>query len=127
MLIYAPVSIGEMLDKITILEIKNQRIKDPQMLRNVKSELEILNKIIRDAGVLNKTLEPMIDELRAVNEKLWDIEDGKRECEKAGVFLEKFISLARSAYQTNDKRASIKKRINHALGSDLVEEKLYKG
>lgn len=127
MIIYAPISIGEIIDKITILEIKAQRIKDPEMLKNVNSELELLSEILANAGTLSEEVSRIIGELKVVNKKLWDIEDGKRECERLKNFSYDFVELARSAYLTNDRRSQLKKKINEKTGSDLIEEKLYKG
>lgn len=121
------VSVGEVLDKITILEIKDQRISDPAKLANVRAELLTLNDTL--AGVLKPTAE--LDALRKqlfdINAALWDIEDEIRECESAKDFGPRFIELARAVYFTNDKRANVKKQINLAVGSRLVEEKSYAG
>lgn len=121
------VSVGEVLDKITILEIKDQRISDPAKLANVRAELKTLNDTL--AGVLTPT--PELDRLRKelfdINAALWVIEDDIRECETAKDFGPKFIELARAVYFTNDKRANVKKQINLAVGSRLVEEKSYAG
>jgi Family of unknown function (DUF6165) len=123
--ILAPLSPGELLDKITILRIKTARIADAQKLRNVRIELAVLVETWRDSGCAADT--PAEDEqaLQAVNEKLWDIEDRIREKESARQFDAEFIELARSVYLSNDERAAIKKRINVRLGSRLVEEKSY--
>jgi hypothetical protein len=121
------VSVGEVIDKITILEIKDQRITDPGKLANVRAELTTLNETL--AGVLKPS--PELDRLRKelfdINAALWDIEDEIRECETAKDFGPKFIELARAVYFTNDKRAAVKKQINLAVGSRLVEEKSYAG
>ena len=123
--ILAPLSPGELLDKITILRIKTARIADAQKLRNVRFELAVLVETWRDSGCAAHT--PAEDEqaLQAVNEKLWDVEDRIREKESARQFDAEFIELARSVYLSNDERAAIKKRINVRLGSRLVEEKSY--
>ncbi len=117
---------GELIDKITILEIKSKRMDDPAKLENVRRELEILSAT-RD-GELDGSVE--LDELAAklktVNEKLWVIEDDIRDCEAAGDFGETFIGLARAVYQTNDERARLKREINVLLGSEIIEEKSYK-
>ncbi|TDT44335.1 hypothetical protein DES49_0437 [Halospina denitrificans] len=121
-----PASFGEVLDKITILEIKSERMHDPAKLANVRLELDELN------GIWARTLEHPASvnqerqELKAVNEKLWDIEDAIREQESAGDFGERFVELARQVYFTNDERAAIKKKVNLALGSRFVEEKSYR-
>lgn len=122
-LIAAPVSFGELIDKITILEIKSERISDESKLVNVRHELEILEQTWRDAG--NADVSDPRARLKAVNEELWEIEDDIRIKESKREFDERFIELARAVYVTNDKRANIKKEINLALGSELVEEKSY--
>jgi len=121
------VSVGEVIDKITILEIKDQRITDPKKLANVRAELTTLNDTL--AGVLKPSaeLDRLRKELFDINAALWDIEDEIRECETAKDFGPKFIELARAVYFTNDKRAAVKKQINLAVGSRLVEEKSYAG
>lgn len=120
-----PVSFGEVLDKITILEIKSERITDPEKLRNIRRELEELNRIWRETLTDPDKVSQERQELKAVNEALWEIEDGIREQEAAGDFGERFIELARAVYFTNDKRAALKKKVNLALGSRFVEEKSY--
>jgi len=124
--ILVPVSPGELLDKITILRIKSARISDPAKLANVRVELETLERTWHDSGAA--TLASKDDEraLQRVNEALWDIEDLIRDREAAQQFDARFVTLARSVYTTNDERAEIKKRINNALGSRIVEEKSYK-
>jgi hypothetical protein len=115
-----PVSVGEVLDKISILEIKSERITDADKLFNVHTELEHL--LIVAANYREPQLE---EELKRVNEELWDIEDRIRVKEKLQEFDEEFISLARSVYITNDKRAQIKRTINAVTGSLFIEEKSY--
>ena len=122
-LIAAPVSFGELIDKITILEIKSERISDESKLVNVRHELEILEQTWRDAG--NADVSDPRARLKAVNEELWEIEDDIRIKESKREFDDRFIELARAVYVTNDKRANIKKEITLALGSELVEEKSY--
>ncbi len=119
------VSVGELLDKITILEIKSERITDAAKVANVNKELGILRETWA-ASELSATdvSEPML-RLKAVNEELWEIEDGIRIKEAAGQFDEKFIALARSVYFRNDVRAEVKRELNLLLGSALVEEKFY--
>ncbi len=121
------VSVGEVIDKITILEIKERRISDPGKLANVRAELATLNGTLD--GVLRPTpeLDRLRRELHDINAALWDIEDEIRECEAAGDFGPRFIELARAVYLTNDRRAAVKKQINLAVGSRLVEEKSYAG
>ncbi|SMH41070.1 hypothetical protein [Azospirillum agricola] len=120
-----PVSWGELLDKITILEIKAERIADTAKRENVERELGALNTVVSDAGSLPEAARPIIDRLRGMNEALWDIEDEIRDCERAKDFGPRFVELARAVYHTNDKRAAFKRDLNDLLGSDLVEEKSY--
>ena len=120
-----PVSFGEVLDKITILEIKSERIADPEKVKNVRLELDELsanwNQVVQDQTAISN----LRSQLKAVNEELWVIEDDIRDQEAAQDFGPKFIELARAVYVTNDKRAAIKKEVNLALGSRFVEEKSY--
>ena len=113
---------GELVDKITILEIKAERITDAAKLQNVTRELGLLHAAcpgeMRSIGGLRK-------ELRSVNEQLWMIEDEIRDCERNGDFGSRFIELARLVYKTNDRRAEVKRRINLVTGSTLIEEKTY--
>jgi post-segregation antitoxin (ccd killing protein) len=120
------VSAGELVDKITILEIKAARIGDAAKLANVQTELGLLSRA--RAGTLppSAKLDALTAELKAVNEALWEIEDAIRDCEAAGDFGARFVELARSVYRTNDRRAAIKRAINDLTGSRLVEEKSYK-
>ncbi len=121
------ISPGELIDKITILEIKRERLVDAAKLRNVQSELAML-KASRDRAIVpSDELAGLTAELRGVNEALWQIEDELRRIELAGDFGPRFIELARSVYQRNDRRASIKRQINERLGSRLMEEKSYQG
>ena len=123
--VLVPISPGELLDKITILRIKSARIADAAKLANVRVELDLLEKTWREARGGGE----VADEeraLQAVNERLWDIEDRIREKEAGRSFDREFIELARAVYIENDQRAALKKRINLALGSRLVEEKSYK-
>jgi len=115
-----PVSVGEVLDKISILEIKSERIADADKLANVRRELDCLLQVAADHRVPD--LEPSLKE---VNEQLWDVEDALRVLESKQNFGDDFIELARSVYVLNDQRAAIKKQINVAVGSALVEEKSY--
>ena len=128
MLIQAPISLGELIDKITILEIKAINITDSAKLKNVTHELDILNDKVAnllDSAGINK-LAPLKASLKNINQELWVIEDDIRDCELAKDFSDKFIQLARAVYFTNDKRAAVKKDINLAFGSELIEEKSYK-
>ncbi|MDR2013760.1 MAG: DUF6165 family protein [Rhodanobacter sp.] len=120
-----PVSCGELIDKITILEIKSERIGDPAKRANVRTELDLLNATWTSAAASHTDISGEWARLRAVNEALWDIEDRIRLKEKARAFDAEFIELARSVYFRNDERAAIKREINEKLGSALVEEKSY--
>lgn len=123
--IKVPVSFGEVLDKITILEIKSERIKDEAKLKNVRLELDELSATWNDAVEDQSAIADLRAQLKAVNEELWVIEDDIRDQEAAQDFGPRFIELARAVYVTNDKRAAIKKDVNLALGSRFVEEKSY--
>lgn len=123
--IKVPVSFGEVLDKITILEIKSERIKDEAKLKNVRLELDELSATWDEAVTDQSAIADLRQQLKAVNEELWVIEDDIRDQEAAQNFGERFIELARAVYVTNDKRAAIKKDVNLALGSRFVEEKSY--
>jgi len=123
--IKVPVSFGEVLDKITILEIKSERIKDEAKLKNVRLELEELSDTWNEAVQDQSAIAELREQLKAVNEELWVIEDDIRDQEAAQDFGPRFIELARAVYVTNDKRAAIKKEVNLALGSRFVEEKSY--
>lgn len=124
-MIQIQVSAGELLDKITILEIKNERISDPKKLTNVRKELASLEA--ENPFDLNNCTElsALLEELRMVNRNLWDIEDQIRSCENISDFGDTFVQLARSVYIQNDARADIKKRINILTKSNLTEEKSY--
>ena len=121
----APVSYGELLDKIAILQIKSERMSDPAKLANVRHELSALERIWLAHPAAVKDIADLRARLKAVNERLWVIEDEIRLKEKAQAFDDEFIRLARSVYVQNDERARIKKDINLALGSAYVEEKSY--
>lgn len=124
--ILVPISPGELLDKITILRIKAARMSDPAKVANVRLELDLLEKTWRDSGAAIPEVAADEAELQRVNESLWVIEDDIRDKERAREFDARFVALARAVYVTNDERAAIKKRINVALGSRIVEEKSYK-
>ncbi len=124
--ILVPISPGELLDKITILRIKSARMTDAGKVRNVRLELDVLEKTWRDSGAAIPEVAADEAALQRVNEALWDIEDKIRDKELAQQFDAEFIELARAVYITNDERAAVKKRINVALGSRIVEEKSYK-
>ena len=123
--IKVPVSFGEVLDKITILEIKSERIQDAAKVKNVRLELEELSSVWDDAVSDPASIASLREQLKAVNEQLWVIEDDIRDQEAEQDFGPRFIELARAVYVTNDKRAALKKDINLALGSRFVEEKSY--
>ena len=126
MKILAEISVGELFDKITILNIKTKKIHDSEKLNNIKKELSFLNHqassiIIKDQALLNHSIE----KLQLINEELWDIENNKRECEANKDFGQKFIELSRDVHFKNDIRAKIKKEINLLTDSSVIEEKEY--
>ena len=126
-MILAPISIGELIDKITILQIKMEMIKDPKKLINIQEELNQLMQVFADniGNNLNEDdgLTELRDRLYNVNQELWHIEDFKRACERDQNFGEEFVQAARQVYLKNDMRASIKRQINSLTGSTIVEEK----
>ena len=124
-LISTPVSFGELIDKITILEIKSEQIRDAAKLANVRAELDLLNATWAQHPASRTDILAERAELKRINQSLWDIEDEIRLKEKAQDFDARFIELARAVYFTNDKRAAVKRAINLKLGSRLVEEKSY--
>jgi orotate phosphoribosyltransferase-like protein len=123
--IKVPISPGELIDKITILEIKAANISDVAKLANVKVELQLLQDTWRTSDYANVDIDAEWSRLREINKKLWDIEDAIRDKERQRKFDQEFIELARSVYITNDERAAVKKQINTKLGSKIVEEKSY--
>ena len=123
--ISVPIAPGELIDKITILEIKLERISAQTKLVNIKKELDVLTSAYNESIPISDKLKQLMNELKSVNEDLWDIEDDKRSCERIEDFGDSFIKLARSVYITNDKRMGIKRAINDLLGSEIVEEKSY--
>lgn len=123
MLVNTPISVGELVDKVTILEIKTRTISDPAKLANVRRELELLSQCLRNLDLLE--LDGLQAELLAVNQELWRIEDEIRLCERDRDFGDRFVALARAVYTTNDRRFAIKSRINALAGSEIVEEKSY--
>ncbi len=123
----APISPGEFLDKLTILEIKIERIADPGKLENVRRERALLRAEWEASPLARADVTAQFEELKQVNQALWEIEDEIRVKEAAQAFDAEFVELARAVYRTNDRRAAIKRAINLALGSDLIEEKSYKG
>ena len=124
--ILAPVSAGELIDKITILRVKAQRIDDPAKEANVQAELALLEATATRELRTSPELERLTGELTEINAALWDIEDGKRDCERRQDFGPDFIALARRVYMDNDRRAAVKRSINMLVGSEIVEEKSYK-
>ena len=123
--ILIPISPGELLDKITILQIKAERIADPVKVANVKTELDMLSKVWSEAVEVDAEISALTTELKSVNQALWEIEDDIRDEERSRRFGERFIELARAVYVTNDERANAKKKINLHLNSTIVEEKSY--
>ena len=124
--ILAEISAGELIDKITILEIKKEKISNKEKLVEVNKELRSLNETLKKSINDESKIINFKNDLKNINLKLWDIEDGKRSAEKNNKFDEKFIELARSVYKFNDERAKIKLAINNALGSNIKEVKSYK-
>jgi hypothetical protein len=123
---FVPVSIGEVVDKITILRIKEEKIRDEAKLRNIRDELRELEACYHShVGEVSPTVASLTQSLLEINRKLWTIEDDIRECERRKDFGETFIQLARAVYFTNDDRARVKREINVALGSRFIEEKSY--
>jgi hypothetical protein len=118
------ISNGELLDKFSILEIKMGNITDPAKLTNIKNEYRELTSDCTDL-LRNSTISSLYSELKSINQKLWVVEDDIRDCERSKDFGPQFVSLAREVYFTNDERARVKKEINLASGSPLVEEKSY--
>ena len=123
--ILAEISAGELIDKITILEIKKEKISNKEKLVEVSKELILLNETLKKSINDENKILSFKNDLKNINLKLWDIEDGKRSAEKNNKFDEKFIELARNVYKFNDERAKIKLAINNALGSNLKEVKSY--
>ena len=119
------ISIGEFFDKLTILEIKQSRIKEAAKLENINRELNRLNHLLDTLPFSRKDVSDEVDRLKAINEALWAIEEELRVREKTKAFDERFIELARAVYQNNDRRFEVKRAINLKLGSDFVEEKSY--
>jgi len=125
--ILIPGAVGELIDKITILEIKSERISDETKLRNITHELELLRRLRDEAGFGGRELETPSKELKPINLALWQIEDDIRLCERRGDFGTRFVALARSVYMMNDKRAALKRDINLLCNSAILEEKSYAG
>ena len=124
MIISTPVSVGELVDKISILHIKNINIKDDEKLKLIREELELLNQTL-NKHIKNNDIQNYLDSLIEINSKLWVIEDDIRDCERKKKFDQTFIDLARSVYFTNDKRSEVKLEINKKFGSKIIEVKSY--
>ena len=124
MIISTPVSLGELVDKISILHIKNINIKDEEKLKLIREELELLNQTL-NKHINNSDIQNYLDSLIEINSKLWVIEDDIRDCERNKKFDQTFIDLARSVYFTNDKRSEVKLEINKKFGSKIIEVKSY--
>ena len=125
MAVNVPVSWGEVIDKITVLEIKSEKLTDAGKLANVRKELALLVAVRDQEFPGHATLTQLSAQLKAINQALWKIEDDIRDCERDQDFGPTFVALARAVYVTNDQRADVKRQINTVLGSDLVEEKSY--
>lgn len=123
-MISVPISTGELFDRISILEIKSERLSRPEQRANVSRELQLLRTRIGDQGLVAQ-VRRLFAELRVVNETLWDIEESIRDCERRKDFGPEFIQLARAVYLNNDRRAAIKRKINELMDSPLQEEKSY--
>jgi len=123
--ILAEISAGELFDKITILEIKRAKISNKEKINDIEKELDSLNETVKKYIPNQSSISKHINDLKNINLKLWDIEDGKRAAEKNNEFGEKFIELARNVYKFNDERAKIKLAINTSLGSNIKEVKSY--
>jgi TPP-dependent 2-oxoacid decarboxylase len=123
--ILTEISAGELLDKLSILEIKLDNIKDKEKLIEINKEYKSLVETKKSNIEINENLQKLIDQLKEINLKLWNIEEGKRKCEKNSDFSENFIQLSRNVYINNDKRAKIKSDINNLLGSNIKEVKSY--
>jgi len=124
-LVATPIGIGELIDKLTILDIKAEKIGDPERRGNVLHERRLLAEALRDLALDPAATGDLVARLAAVNRELWEVEDALRLCEKAGRFDGEFVALARSVYRLNDERAAVKRRLNRVTGSDVVEEKSY--
>ena len=123
--IHVPVSPGEVLDKITILEIKSERMTEPEKVANVRAELALLKETWSQAVTEDDVIRDLHGQLKQINEALWEIEDDIRDKERVKEFDQRFIELARSVYFTNDRRSEVKKKLNLHLGSQIIEEKSY--
>jgi hypothetical protein len=120
-----PVAWGEVFDKLTILQIKHERLSDAAKRENVARERDAIAAVVGEMGQYPDGLAALVADLKQTNGELWDIEEGKRDCERRKCFDDSFIALARQVYIGNDKRAAVKRAINELLGSELKEEKSY--
>ena len=123
--IEVPISVGELVDKVTILEIKFEKIEDEDKRENIRRELDALTNVLKPLVAATPGIALLKSELRTINETLWRIEDDIRDCERRRDFGAAFVALARAVYQTNDRRAATKRKIDELAGSELVEEKSY--
>ena len=123
--IEVPISVGELVDKVTILSIKSENISDANKRANIRREFDALDSVLKPLLTATPQLASLQAELRTINETLWRIEDDIRDCERSRDFGPRFVELARSVYQTNDRRAATKRKIDELMGSDIVEEKSY--
>ena len=123
--IEVPISVGELVDKVTILEIKSEKIEDAGKRANIRRELDALTAVLQPLLAATPGIAALKTELRTINETLWRIEDDIRDCERKRDFGAAFVELARAVYQTNDRRAATKRKIDDLTGSELVEEKSY--
>ena len=126
MIVNAPISVGELIDKITILRIKSEQINDAAKLKNVMTELDMLTNLKISLNIDSAHVDTLEQQLYQVNRELWTIEDTKRQCEQEQNFGPGFVYVARQVYLKNDLRAAIKRGINQLVGSTIVEEKSYK-
>ena len=125
MIILIPASVGELIDKITILQLKVERLSSREQLSNIQYELGLLTEVRAKHGIEGPEFEKKVAALKIINSALWEVEDLIRDCERRNDFRERFIELARSVYKLNDKRAAAKRDINSMFGSDITEEKSY--
>ncbi len=123
--ILIPGAVGELIDKITILEIKAERMSNPEQLKNIRHELALLEQTRREHGLEGVALEEKTQSLKTITAELWVIEDKIRDCERAKDFGLRFVELARAVYMTNDRRATVKRELNTLFGSTIFEEKSY--
>ena len=119
------VSFGELFDKISILEIKQAKVVRPDQRTNIENELDVLNRVCATAVPADVAIDDLVAGLTDVNERLWNVEDELRDCERRNEFGAAFVEFARSVYRLNDRRAQLKRELNLRLGSELIEEKLY--